>query len=77
MPKHAEGPSFAAPRSLIGRPLAHACLSQPSTFVPHFTGDPDFDGIDFTSMVTLADGSSPLAVEFFLLLSHHALSRRL
>ena len=27
--------------------------------------DPDFDGIDFSSMILVADGSSPLAVEFF------------
>ena len=32
----------------------------------YFVPDPDFDGIDFSSMVHVADGSSPLAVEFFL-----------
>ena len=32
----------------------------------YFPPDPDFDGIDFSSMVHVADGSSPLAVEFFL-----------
>ena len=26
---------------------------------------PDFDGIDFSSMIHVADGSSPEAVEFF------------
>jgi hypothetical protein len=31
----------------------------------YFPGDPDFDGISFSSMVHVADGSSPLAVEFF------------
>jgi hypothetical protein len=31
----------------------------------YFPGDPDFNGINFTSMVHIADGSSPLAVEFF------------
>ena len=31
----------------------------------YFPGDPDFDGINFTSMIHIADGSSPLAVEFF------------
>ena len=31
----------------------------------YFPQDPDFDGIDFGSMVHVADGSSPLAVEFF------------
>jgi hypothetical protein len=32
----------------------------------YFPLDPDFDGIDFSSMVHVAGGSSPLAVEFFL-----------
>jgi hypothetical protein len=31
----------------------------------YFPQDPDFDGIDFSSMIHVADGSSPLAVEFF------------
>jgi len=31
----------------------------------YFPGDPGFDGINFTSMIHVADGSSPLAVEFF------------
>ena len=31
----------------------------------YFPGDQDFDGINFTSMIHVADGSSPLAVEFF------------
>ena len=31
----------------------------------YFPGDQGFDGINFTSMVHVADGSSPLAVEFF------------
>ena len=31
----------------------------------YFSGDPGFDGINFTSMIHIADGSSPLAVEFF------------
>jgi hypothetical protein len=31
----------------------------------YFPGDQDFDGISFSSMIHLADGSSPLAVEFF------------
>ncbi len=31
----------------------------------YFLQDPDFDGIDFSSMVHVADGSSPEAVEFF------------
>jgi hypothetical protein len=31
----------------------------------YFPPDPDFDGVDFSSMVHVADGSSPLAVEFF------------
>jgi len=31
----------------------------------YFPGEPDFDGINFTSMIHVADGSSPLAVEFF------------
>jgi len=31
----------------------------------YFPPDPDFDGIDFSSMVHVADGSSPVAVEFF------------
>ncbi|MGA2904825.1 MAG: hypothetical protein ABSD98_13400 [Candidatus Korobacteraceae bacterium] len=31
----------------------------------YFPQDPDFDGVDFSSMVHVADGSSPLAVEFF------------
>ncbi len=31
----------------------------------YFPGEPDFDGINFSSMVHVADGSSPLAVEFF------------
>ncbi len=31
----------------------------------YFPQDTDFDGIDFSSMIHLADGSSPLAVEFF------------
>ncbi len=31
----------------------------------YFPADPDFDGINFSSMVHVADGSSPLAVEFF------------
>jgi hypothetical protein len=32
----------------------------------YFPQDPDFDGIVFSSMVHIADGSSPEAVEFFL-----------
>ena len=32
----------------------------------YFPSDTDFDGIDFSSMIQVADGSSPLAVEFFL-----------
>jgi hypothetical protein len=32
----------------------------------YFPPDPDFDGINFSSMVHVADGSSPVAVEFFL-----------
>jgi hypothetical protein len=31
----------------------------------YFPQDPDFDGVDFSSLVHVADGSSPLAVEFF------------
>ena len=31
----------------------------------YFPGDQDFDGVNFTSMIHIADGSSPLAVEFF------------
>jgi hypothetical protein len=31
----------------------------------YFPPDPDFDGVDFSSMVHTADGSSPVAVEFF------------
>ena len=31
----------------------------------YFPGDPGFDGVNFTSMIHIADGSSPLAVEFF------------
>lgn len=31
----------------------------------YFPGEPDFDGINFTSMIHIADGTSPLAVEFF------------
>jgi len=31
----------------------------------YFPGDLDFDGINFTSMIHIADGTSPLAVEFF------------
>ena len=31
----------------------------------YFPQDPDFDGIDFSSTVHIADGSSPEAVEFF------------
>ena len=31
----------------------------------YFPPDPDFDGISFSSIVHVADGSSPLAVEFF------------
>jgi len=31
----------------------------------YFPQDADFDGIDFSSTIHLADGSSPLAVEFF------------
>jgi hypothetical protein len=31
----------------------------------YFPGEQDFDGINFTSMIRVADGSSPLAVEFF------------
>jgi hypothetical protein len=31
----------------------------------YFPQDPDFDGIDFSSIVHVADGSTPLAVEFF------------
>ena len=31
----------------------------------YFPGDPGFDGINFTSMIHVADGTSPLAVEFF------------
>ncbi len=31
----------------------------------YFPGEPDFDGISFSSMIHVADGSSPLAVEFF------------
>ena len=34
--------------------------------VDYFSEDPNFDGIDFSTMVQVADGSSPLAVEFFL-----------
>ena len=32
----------------------------------YFPQDPDFEGIDFSSMIHIADGSSSLAVEFFL-----------
>lgn len=32
----------------------------------YFPHDPDFEGIDFSSMIHVADGSSSLAVEFFL-----------
>jgi hypothetical protein len=32
----------------------------------YFPPDPDFDGISFSTMVHVADGSSPAAVEFFL-----------
>jgi hypothetical protein len=32
----------------------------------YFPPDPDFDGVNFSSMVHVADGSSPVAVEFFL-----------
>ncbi|MGO9520560.1 MAG: hypothetical protein ACLPND_26275 [Candidatus Korobacteraceae bacterium] len=32
----------------------------------YFPQDPDFEGIDFSSMIHVADGSSSLAVEFFL-----------
>ncbi len=31
----------------------------------YFPQDPDFDGVDFSSLVHVADGSSTLAVEFF------------
>jgi hypothetical protein len=31
----------------------------------YFPADADFDGIDFSSIIHVADGSSPLAVEFF------------
>ena len=31
----------------------------------YFPGEPDFDGFNFSSMIHIADGSSPLAVEFF------------
>jgi hypothetical protein len=31
----------------------------------YFPGDPDFDGIDFSTTLHVADGSSPAAVEFF------------
>ncbi|HEY4900459.1 MAG TPA: hypothetical protein VIH91_06540 [Terriglobales bacterium] len=31
----------------------------------YFPEDQDFDGINFTSMIHIADGSTPLAVEFF------------
>lgn len=31
----------------------------------YFPGDQDFDGIEFSSTIHLADGSSPLGVEFF------------
>jgi hypothetical protein len=31
----------------------------------YFPQDPDFDGVDFSSMIHVADGPSPLAVEFF------------
>ncbi len=31
----------------------------------YFPENPDFDGVDISSMIHLADGSSPLAVEFF------------
>jgi len=31
----------------------------------YFPQDPDFDGVDFSSMIHVVDGSSPLAVEFF------------
>src|SRR5271165_4199225 len=31
----------------------------------YFPQDPDFDGIDFSSTVHVADGSSPVAVEFY------------
>ncbi|HEY4933888.1 MAG TPA: hypothetical protein VII23_20170 [Terriglobales bacterium] len=31
----------------------------------YFPGDPGFDGINFTSMIHVADGTSQLAVEFF------------
>jgi hypothetical protein len=32
----------------------------------YFQQDTDFEGVDFSSMVQVRDGSSPLAVEFFL-----------
>ncbi len=32
----------------------------------YFPPDPDFDGISFSSVIFVADGTSPLAVEFFL-----------
>lgn len=32
----------------------------------YFPADVDFDGIDFSSTIHIADGTSPLAVEFFL-----------
>jgi hypothetical protein len=32
----------------------------------YFPQDPDFDGVDFSSMIHVADGSSTSAVEFFL-----------
>ena len=31
----------------------------------YFPPDPDFDGISFSSIIFVADGTSPLAVEFF------------
>jgi len=31
----------------------------------YFSGDQDFDGVNFSSTIHIADGSSPLAVEFF------------
>jgi hypothetical protein len=34
--------------------------------VNYFPPDPDFDGINFSTMVHVADGSSPAAIEFFL-----------
>jgi hypothetical protein len=40
-----------------------ALLARP--VLNYFPENPDFDGIDFSSMVQVVDGSSPVAVEFF------------